>query len=215
MAINENTEWPNRNALYLAASGGGKSQCIKQSSEIPKSGVRVIGWDPDRDHDLRHYTDRRAFVRALKSAIKSGRGFRLGWSGDSSPETFQWWCRVVWAALDGNVNTYLLIEELADVESSPGKASPPFGQLLRRCRKYGGILHAVSQRGTEIPKTCYTQCEIKYVGIQRGPDVKRMAKECGVFESDIKALKPLEFIRVESPHPNKKIKLRTPRKRAA
>ena len=212
MAINPNTAWPNLHNLYLAASGGGKSQAIKQNKEIPAQGARVVAWDVDEDHSVRHFDSRPAFARALLSACKSGRGFRIGWAGAGDVGTFEWFCQLVFAALDGRVKTHVLIEELADVSPSAGKATPAFGQLLRRGRKYGAVIHAASQRGTEISKTVYTQCSRHWVGIQEGVDVDRMARLCAVPPDLIKGLKPLQFLYKEAGKPPVKRQLNKPGK---
>lgn len=193
MAKNPNTALPNKNTLYLAMSGFGKSQALMQNPEIPKTGARVVLWDIDYDHKAQHFDDRGRFVAALKKAVASGKGFRIAFSGADTVKNFEWWCNVVWAILDGNKTTYIIIEELADVCETVGKASPAFGKLLRKGRKYGGRLHITSQRGTEIPKTAYTQCPTKWVGGQEGNDVERMAKLTGVRASDIEDLQPLQY----------------------
>lgn len=194
MAINPNTAWNNQHSLYLAASGGGKSQAIKQNKAIPSRGARVVAWDVDEDHNVKHYFDKTSFARALLGGCRSGRGFRIGYAGVCDIAHFEWFCKLVFAALDGNVSTHIIIEELADVSPSIGKASQNFGQLLRRGRKYGAIIHAASQRGTEISKTVFTQSAVHWVGVQEGSDIDRMARLCAVEPSKIAALKPLEFL---------------------
>lgn len=198
MAINPNTAWSNQHNLYLAASGGGKSQAIKQNKAIPARGARVVAWDVDEDHNVKHYFDRSSFAKALLAGCRSGRGFRIGYAGEDDLKAFEWWCKLVFAALDGRIATHIIIEELADVSPSAGKASPAFGQLLRRGRKYGAIVHAASQRGTEISKTVFTQSARHWVGIQEGTDVERMARLCAVEPAKIQALKPLEFLYKEA-----------------
>lgn len=210
MAINPNTAWNNQHNLYLAASGGGKSQAIKQNKAIPGRGVRVVAWDVDEDHNVRHFYNRADFARALLAGCRSGRGFRIGYAGECDVKSFEWWCALVFAALDGNVATHVIIEELADVSQSIGKASPAFGQLLRRGRKYGAIVHAASQRGTEISKTVFTQSARHWVGIQEGTDVDRMARLCAVEPAKIRSLKPLEFLYKEAGKPPVLKKLNKP-----
>ena len=191
--INQNTSLPNRNTLFLAASGGGKSQALSQCKDIPKN-ARVILWDPDYDHTGHHFTRRPKFVRALIKAIASDKPFRIALSVDPTEENYEWFCEVVWGCLDGNKLTYIFVEELADTCKSVAKASPNAGILLRRCRKYGGIFMGTTQRPQEIPKTYFTQCIHRYVGRQKGEgDHKKMAKELGVSVEDLKSLNELEF----------------------
>lgn len=190
---NPDTSLPNRNTLYLACSGGGKSQALFQNQDIPRSKARVVLWDPDEDHPARRFNTLPSFKAALAEELRRGRGFRLAYSGDADVETFEKWCQMVCMILDGGKMTYVVIEELADVSETAGKASEWFGRLLRRGRKYGARLHVTTQRGTEISKTAYTQCPIKWVGIQEGADTEKMAKLCALSPAQIKELTPLEY----------------------
>lgn len=196
MAINPNTRHSNRNTCYIAMSGFGKSQALKQN--IPSRGARVILWDPDNDHKASHYQNKREFVAAIIAAVKSGRGFRIAWDGQVDVETFEWWCSVVWSVLDGDKETLVVIEELADVSESAAKASFWWGQLNRKIRKYGGVLHWTTQRSQEVSKTAYSQCAVKFIGYPNdGANLKALATMVAVSEDNLKALKPLEFYRRE------------------
>ncbi len=77
MAKNPNTSLYNVNTLYLACSGGGKSQALKQNKTIPRQGVRVLLWDIDHDHAANRFENMPEYIRAVKSAIKSGQD--SGW----------------------------------------------------------------------------------------------------------------------------------------
>jgi hypothetical protein len=209
MAINPRTDLENRNHLYLACSGGGKSQALRQNPDIPGRGARVLLWDIDHDHQGQHFEEIRDFLKAVRAGIRSGRGFRIGYCGADTPENFEAFCAIVWAVLDGTQATHVIIEELADAAPSTGKALPNFGRLLRKGRKFNARLHVTSQRGAEIPKTAYTQCLYKYIGQQEGSDVKRMADIAGVSPGEIKQLNPLEFfLKSPGPEPGRKIKLK-------
>ena len=194
MAINPRPVLPNKNTLYLARSGGGKSQALKQNREIPKSGVRVILWDKSHDHKAHHYDNKRAFIRALLAGLESGKGFRIAYSGGIGVDDFEWWCSAVWAALDGSRMTYVIVEELSEVCASIGKASPEAARLLNQGRKYGMRFHGTSQKPQEISKTYYDQCPYKYIGAQIGSNIQRFAKELGEPIERVKALDDLEFL---------------------
>lgn len=193
MAINPDTSHGNFHCMVSAASGGGKSQIIGQRL-LPKGpGHRVLLWDPDEDYKASRFEDRASYAKAVRQALASGKGFRLAFSGRPSVSNFEWWCSVVWAALDGSKITHVVIEELADVSPSAGKALPAFGELLRKGRKYGARLIMATQRGSEIPKTAWTQVGVKYIGQQEAGDRVRMAKEAGLAEAQIAILQPLQF----------------------
>lgn len=194
MASNPNPALPNKNTCYLAASGFGKSQALRQNPAIPKGSARVLLWDIDHDHPAKHFDSRADFLEALLLFEKAGRGYRLAFSGDPSIVNFEWWCGVVWRVLDGRKKTHVLIEELADVSQTIGRASPRWGELIRRGRKYGMVLHWTSQRSAEVSKTAFTQCPIKYIGQpDEGADLKRMAEMAQVPDDKLQALNPLEF----------------------
>ena len=91
-----------------------------------------------------------------------------------------------------------IIEEIADV-TRQGKASPPWGTLSRRGRKYGVQFYAVTQRPAEIDKTAYGQCSRVWSGRMFGEgDQKRAAALTGVRIDAIKALRvPWYFYRDE------------------
>ncbi len=199
MAKNPNPKQPNEHTLYIGKSGSGKSQALKQNKAIPRRGVRCLLWDVSHDHEkgTTYYSSKNDYINALKRALKSGRGFRLGWDGDSSSETFEWWASVVWAVLDGTRATYVVIEELARVVETVGRAAPNLRKLYNEGRKYGARIHAVTQRPQEIPKTVYDQCECFWVGMQKGPNIKRFAELLDTSPDQVRALKPLEFYHLD------------------
>lgn len=197
MAINENTQHNNRNTLYIARSGGGKSQALGQSKEIPRSGARVLLWDPSHDHKATHISTRPEFARSVAKAIQAGKGFRLAFSGNATPENFEWFCNLVWAALDGNKITYVIAEELSAVCKNAGKAGQWAALLMNQGRKYGLRFHGTTQKPQEIYKTFYDQCEVFYIGMQRGAAVDKFARDLGIDREEIAGLQSLQFWRVD------------------
>lgn len=198
MAVNPSTARSNLNTCYVACSGFGKSQALGNNPAIPKSKARVVLWDIDHDHKAQHFEQKTAYIRALRAALRSGKGFRLAWAGRCDQDTFEWWCRVVWSALDGNRETFIIVEELADVSPNSGKASRWWGQVNRRCRKYGGILHWTTQRSQEVSKTAFDQAAVKYIGYPNdGARVGHLAALAGVSADDLMKLEPLQFYRRE------------------
>lgn len=194
MARNPNTRWPNEHTLYLAASGGGKSQALYQNPDVPKRGARVVMWDPTPDQPGLHFTSMAKFIRAYRAGIASGRGFRVGFSGNASLENYLLWCEVVWHSLDGRYRTYALVEELSAVSPHAGKAPDEAALLLNQGRKYGLVWHGTTQKPQEISKTYYTETERKWIGRQKGLDNQRKrAAEIGVTQEQIRALENLQF----------------------
>lgn len=196
MAKNPNPALRNHHTLYAGKSGTGKSQALKQNKAVPSRGVRHILWDISHDHakGTTYYSNRNDFIDAIKKAVKTGRGFRIGWDGDSGPADFEWFAAVVWAVLDGGKMTYVTIEELARCVESVSRAAPNLRRLYNEGRKYGAILHAVTQRPQEIPKTVYDMCEIFWVGGQKSASIKKFAELLDIPESEVKGLRPMQFL---------------------
>ncbi len=195
--INENPTLQNRNTLYLGRSGTGKSQALKQNAEVPETGARVVLFDPNCDHAAHRYASRSDFARALARANSSGKGFRVAYTGDASPDVHEWWCQCVLAVLDGERRTFVLDEEIASSCSRPGTADPYFRRLLNQGRKYGMRYHGTSQRPQEIPKTAYENCPVLYVGALKQHSARYLAREIGVSADEVAALEPLTFYRLD------------------
>lgn len=200
MATHPDTSRPNKNTLYLATSGGGKSQALMQNPAIPHCRARVILWDPSGDHAGLHYTRRADFVKALHASLTvhtaGGRGFRIAYAGEATPGLFEWFMGVCWDVLDGRHETFVIAEELSAVCESAGKATPMAAKFLNQCRKYGGIFHGTSQKPQEVAKTFTDQCQFRFIGQQKGAAMcRRMALEIGVTPEEIASLQPLEFFK--------------------
>ena len=202
MAKNENTGWSNENTCYVAMSGYGKSQALRQNPDIPSRGARVFLWDTDNDHATRsthYFSNWHQYTEAVLAGMKSGEGFRLAWNGLVDVKIFEAWCQLVWECLNGDRRTYIIIEELADISPGAGKATFWFGQINRKCRKYGGILHWTTQKSQEVSKTAYSQAAVKYIGFpnEDAPPstVAHLARIAGVESSELLALNELEFYR--------------------
>ena len=191
MAKNPNPSRHNRHCFIGAKTGGGKSQLLR-NDVLPARGVRVLFWDIDTDHKCTRYTEKGAFLAALKSADASGKAFRIGWSGDDSPETFHWFCRAVWAVLDGSRETWIVCEEMAD--QGMGQKLPAFfRKLMVRGRKYGAICISTTQRCQEVPKALITQSANRYIGLHEDQDARYLQKAVGIQAEQIETLKPLTF----------------------
>lgn len=191
MAKNPDTQRPNKHCWIGAKTGGGKSQLLRNEL-LPAKGVRALFWDIDTDHKCERYFDKGKFLAALKRADSAGKPYRIGWSGDDSPETFEWFCRAAWAVLDGNHETYIVAEEMAD--QGMGQRLPGFLRKLQvRGRKYGAILITTTQRCQEVPKALITQAANRYVGLHEDQDARYLERAVGIKAAEIEALKPLTF----------------------
>lgn len=195
MAINENTSLRRRHVCVTATTGGGKSQAMYDI--IPAKGVRAVFWDVDKDHDCIRFNDQKKFLMALNNAHKSGKPFRIGWSGADELDIFLWWCSAVWAILDGRKDTYVVIEEAADLEMGAGRPPPQLGRIIRRGRKYGAIIVSCTQRCQEIPKSLLTQTKEVYIGLQAEHDAKYLANFFPVDPKELPRMEELTFFKIE------------------
>jgi hypothetical protein len=147
----------------MATSGGGKSQAMGLNPEIKKA-QRVVFWDTHQSYKARRYFNLVEFGKALKAA-ENKTSFRIAYCGKASIETFNKFCRLVWAMADGFKVTYVGIDETAEVTEAIGKDKTPLGELMRGGRKYGLRVHVTAIRSAEIPKTVYSQAKIKWIGV--------------------------------------------------
>lgn len=190
MAKNPNTELQNRHCFIGAKTGGGKSQLLRNEL-LPARGVRVLLWDIDTDHKAERFTDRGAFLSALKKA-DSGGAFRVAWCGDDDAETFHFFCRAAWAVLDGNKETYIVCEEMAD--QGMGQKLPAYlRKLMVRGRKYGARVITTTQRCQEVPKALITQAANRYIGLHEDQDARYLERAVGIKAGDIEVQPPLTF----------------------
>ena len=193
MARNPNPALTNNHVFIAAKTGGGKSQ-LTRNNVIPKQGIRALFWDVDHDHKCTRFTDRGAFMKAVNKADKDGKPFRIGWSGADDQDTFIWFCSVAWAILDGSRETWVVAEEMADLEM--GQKTPPYlKKLLVRGRKYGARVVTTTQRCQEVPKLLITQPRIRFIGRHDDNDAAYLERQLGIPRDEIETLKPLQFWR--------------------
>lgn len=166
MAVNKNPKLDARHTLVVGTTGAGKSQAVKNL--VPRRGARVIAFDPDGDHGCHEFDTLPRFARELSKADRSGRPYRLAFTGATKPADLQRFCECVWAVLDGTKDTHVILEEAAQFTTGSGPASDALGNLYLRSRKYGGILYGIGQRAAEIPSTMRMNSAHKYVGVLEG-----------------------------------------------
>lgn len=215
MAINENTHHKNNHTMYLAQSGYGKSQTlIRRGNLFNATGNRILLWDTNKDHKADRFEKLSDLARAVKVANKSGRGFRLAYSGEPSPDAFEIWSEIYWNILDGNKITYACIEEYSDCCRGAGLLSQRQDFYHRRLwtqgRKYGGIIHATSQRPQLISKDALGNAGIIYASYMDLSAAKRVAAEMDINFMDLKSCKVGEFFYRNNGSIAEKIKVFTP-----
>ncbi|MBE0471515.1 MAG: hypothetical protein IBX55_18640 [Methyloprofundus sp.] len=176
--------------VVTGKSGSGKSAWTKK--QISRSS-RLIIWDIDDEYSgavkgIKRITNIKELASELKKTVRGKFAF-VGAVSD-----FDLFCRCAFAWGD----CVCVVEELADV-TSPGKAPPAWGQLVRRGRKYGISIYAVTQRPAESDKTIIGNASLLHVcQMQKATDRRYMAAEMDISQTEIDQLKPLEYIEKNS-----------------
>lgn len=174
--------------VYICGdSGTGKSSTIKELvAKVP----RVIVFDPDDE-----YAEQKGFVRVdspsalvdILSRTPKGRK-KIAFVGNGQKD-FNFWCKCVfkWA------NCTAIAEEIADVTNA-GKAPPDWGTLIRRGRKYGIQIIAVTQKPSEADKTILSNAAyIRTYALGRHSCREAVAREIDVKAESLRMI-PLEWV---------------------
>jgi len=181
----------------MGLTGSGKSNALRQYSGVPKSGARVVLFDPARDHSegTHYYQSQSAFARALAEADASGRGYRVGYDGMVSPDIYEWWCRCCIAVLDSKRPLYMITEELAAASRGPGRAMTAHSWLMNQSRKYNGVYLCTTQFPARVSKDVYDNMGVVWFG-RTSPRLQRQfVADFGLDPAQFAALQNLEFIR--------------------
>lgn len=183
----------NNNHLIVGASGSGKSAYIRENIGFKHD--RIVAFDPDEDFKLPRARDLRTFENIVK---KAGFGkIRVALTVEPIEENFERFCQLVFPIMHCKAPIKILIDELADV-ARIGKASPHWGQLSRKCRKYGGTLYVCTQSPQEIDKTVLRQTRKIVCGtLQSVAAWKAMALNLDIPLAEIKQLENIERVQVQ------------------
>lgn len=176
--------------LVCGSTGSGKSHAIK--ARIAREPC-VMVFDVKNEYgSLPGF--RTAHSRAEFVGLARGGG-RVAWPA-TSPEDFEFFCRVVWARAD----CLVIVEELASV-TAPGKACGTWHLIISQGRGFGIRTIGITQRPAEIDKTLVGNASLirthqltrakdrKYVAdeLDIDPQVILDLPEFGYVERDVKA----------------------------
>jgi hypothetical protein len=148
-------------------------------------------------------TNRRDLLTAVRGA--KTKPFKIRYVPQIvTPDEFSFWCEVAFIA--GNLTA--VAEETADV-TSPSKAPPGWGKVIRRGRHQRLIVYGITQRPAESDKTIIGNSTLIHCcKLKRVEDRKYMAREMGVEFAEVDSLKPLEWLEVSDSGQKKRGKLR-------
>lgn len=175
-----------RHVLVTGDTGSGKTAWTKQ--QIAKV-TRLLIWDPDDEYGDMPRVERFESRPELLEKLKTRKRGRFAFVSHDMA-AFDWWCRAAFAWGD----CVAVADEIADV-TSPGKAPPGWGKLVRRGRKRGIQVYGITQRPAESDKTIWTQAAEFHVGMMPDTDsCSYVARRLGLEVERIQGLGPLEWI---------------------
>jgi len=163
-------------ALFMGTTGSGKTHQMKNHPAM-RTHKRILIWDPDETWRLPKM--KRAtnadHVKAELSKYSFNTPFKIALTPKfAGKDEFEKFCFLAFAMSHADCPLLIVVEELADV-AQMGKASPFWGQLSRKARKYGTTILAASQKPQEIDKTFIDMCAVYGVGVLRNERTKKAA----------------------------------------
>ena len=182
MALKSGKLW-----ALAGSSRSGKTQ--RALKEIERHKCALI-WDIEgaykADHRAGNLPDLFAIVRAY-----AGKPARIAYTGTIGD--FPEFCKIAWwyvrRCCQLGKYSALVFEETSDV-TSPAKAPPDYGIILRRALKYGVDIFAISQRPSESDKTSVGNASVVHICRLNLPiDRKYMAAMTGIPQSEIDSLR--------------------------
>ena len=231
--INPNEALKALHCLYAGTTGAGKSTAVKQMGRL-KPTDQVLIFDRYGEHkgkkfldrEVRTYSNLKDFFNAAKAGRRTNRGFKIAFTHAKDQTTtaarrkvFLEFLRACWALGDGKHKKllHIYLEEINRVTVTTGNEDSVYGELLEVGRKFGFVIHSVSQRLQPIPNTVISMSPYKWIGMQEAKgDVKRVSSELGVTDQQIMDLRALEYYFKSPGFGNvEKGKLKLPNKKAA
>lgn len=176
--------------VVTGSSGSGKTTWTMRA--VARS-ARLLVWDSHLEWSSHGCTAIRT-IPELVAACRTRDARQLAYVGPA--KTFGAFSRIAlcWAKL---APCSVVVEELADV-TSPGKAPPGWGELLRWARKLGCRVYAITQRPSESDKTVLGNAHrIVCHAMGRARDRAYMAAELGVDVSEVASLDRTKLEHIE------------------
>ncbi|MEW8131477.1 MAG: hypothetical protein AB2758_20685 [Candidatus Thiodiazotropha endolucinida] len=186
--------------VVCGGSGSGKSAWVKRRIARAR---RLLVWDVNDEYQGVRVTTRRDLLAAVRG--NKAKPFKIRYvPQEATPEEFSFWCEVAFVA--GNLTA--VAEETADV-TSPSKAPPGWGKVVRRGRHQRLIVYGITQRPAESDKTIIGNATLIHCcQLKRAEDRKYMAREMNVDFKEVDDLQPLEWLEVSDKGQKKRGKLK-------
>lgn len=175
------------------ASRSGKTAWVSQ--QVASVG-RLLVWDYKSEWFVRYRCRRVQGIAELAPLVRPGAAparIAFASTGAMDAAAFEHWCQMAFVWLRADVGT-LVVEETASV-TSPGKAPPGWGNILRMGLGFGCDIYAITQRPAESDKTAFGNASVLHTHrLARAADRKFMASEMDVPLTQINALQPLQWV---------------------
>lgn len=181
----------------IGASRSGKTEWVVRELVDAR---RLMLWD--YKGEWRRYRCRRiATFAELAQCVRPGApAERIAFNtvGMSDRRLFDVWCRFAFVWLRAAIGT-LVIEETASV-TTPSKAPPAYGDILRMGLGFGCDIYALTQRPQESDKTAYGNATVLHVHqlATRGDRAYIAKNFIDVDLDELEQLQPLDWIEREN-----------------
>jgi len=177
--------------LYVVAGASRSGKSVWTAQQVARA-RRLLVWDLLGEWSMR-YRCRRvgpSYDSLLDALELQG---RFAFHAVDMVETFETFCELAWCWLRLAPGV-LVVEETASV-TSPGKAPPAWGRIVRMGLRYGVDIYALTQRPAESDKTAFGNASLIHAGRATTPgDRRTLAEYLDVPVDDVGRLKPLEWI---------------------
>jgi hypothetical protein len=176
--------------LYAVAGASRSGKSVWTAQRVARE-RRLLVWDLLAEWSQRYRCRRVGTFDELVAALE--RRERVAFHAPDMVETFGTFCELAWCWLRLAPGS-LVVEETAAV-TSPGKAPPAWGRVLRMGLRYGVDIYALTQRPAESDKTAFGNASMLHAGRATTPSDRRtLAEYLDVPVERVAALKPLEWI---------------------
>lgn len=162
---------------------------------------RILAWDSGYDfapalqmHPVRSLHELAELVRVdVRTPDQVPQ--RIAWVGPITRDHFVIFCKLAFVWMRAHPNGVLLVDELSDV-TSPGKATPGWGELVRKHRKFRrGHVYGMTQRPAESDKTIVGNATVLHSGrFNFDSDEEYMARCLKVPLEELQALPDFQYI---------------------
>ena len=188
MPSKPNEKRESKHVAFIGSTGSGKTYKVKQLL-AKNPDANVIVYDPyETYNDVLPYP--KTFNRLgglVRCAIERKERFRLAYAGNGDFELF---CKLVWAAANGDHETYVVFEEAGSYISDSAKVSDTWYKMITVGRKYGVVVVAVVQRPQNLNKTVYDMLSKVWIGFCSGRSVDYMERD---YKIDLSVIDPKTY----------------------